>query len=181
MEEKVQNALLDSSGGNFDNFLHKKFSDTIPYYITLTIKAANKIVKFSTTTVPKSFLNFFFHVSAAQSTTGISYFDMNKSFSTTTTVTPILCPPSDNETDQWFVLNKTLIEGDYGTYGACVNNLCGDPETVAYEHTVEEDGKLKITYTCEFIGRANTLCSLNGAVLVDFHGKGDGLIVMGIT
>ena len=51
MEEKVQNALLNSSGGNFDIFLHKKFSGTI----------LDKVVKFPTTSVPKGILNFFFH------------------------------------------------------------------------------------------------------------------------
>ena len=63
MEEKVQNALLNSSGGNFDNFLHKIFSSSILYYITIPINIlVDKIVKFPTTTVPKGILNFFFHV-----------------------------------------------------------------------------------------------------------------------
>ena len=54
MEEKVQNALLNSSGGNFDNFLHKIFSSSILYYITIPINIlVDKIVKFPTTTVPK--------------------------------------------------------------------------------------------------------------------------------
>ena len=38
MEETVQNALQNSSGGNFDNFIHKEFSGKIPYSATLAIK-----------------------------------------------------------------------------------------------------------------------------------------------
>ena len=38
MEEKVQNALQNCSGGNFDNFIHKEFSGKIPYSATLAIK-----------------------------------------------------------------------------------------------------------------------------------------------
>ena len=63
MEEKVQNALLNSSGGNFDNFIHKKFSGTILCYTTITINIlADKIVKFPTTNCSKGIFNFFFHV-----------------------------------------------------------------------------------------------------------------------
>ena len=29
--------LQNSSGGNFDNFIHKKFCDKVPYFIILTI------------------------------------------------------------------------------------------------------------------------------------------------
>ena len=35
VEEKVQNALQNCSGGNFDNFIHKEFSGKIPYYAVL--------------------------------------------------------------------------------------------------------------------------------------------------
>ena len=58
MSEKVQNTLLNSSGGNFDNYLDKKFSGTILYYTILTNILVNRIVKFPTTTVPKGILNF---------------------------------------------------------------------------------------------------------------------------
>ena len=34
VEEKVQNALQNISGGNFDNFLNKKSSGTILYHTT---------------------------------------------------------------------------------------------------------------------------------------------------
>ena len=37
MEEKVQNALQNYSGGNFENFIHKEFSDINPYYTILII------------------------------------------------------------------------------------------------------------------------------------------------
>ena len=43
MEEKVQNALQNCSGGNFENFIHKEFSDINPYYTNLII---NVLVKF---------------------------------------------------------------------------------------------------------------------------------------
>ena len=54
MEEKVQTALQNNSGGNFDNFIHKEFSGRIPYYTILNTNAlAGKIVKFPTTTALK--------------------------------------------------------------------------------------------------------------------------------
>ena len=37
VEEKVQNALHNCSGGNFEHFIHKEFSDINPYYTILTI------------------------------------------------------------------------------------------------------------------------------------------------
>ena len=63
MEEKVQNALQNCSGGNFKNFIHKEFSGIIPYYTILTINVlVGKIVKFPTTIALKGILNFYFHV-----------------------------------------------------------------------------------------------------------------------
>ena len=66
------------------------------------------------------------------------------------------------------MLNKELREGDYGTYGKCVNITCGDADTV-----VVYDGQGSGTNTsCEFIGRPNPLCSFDGAMLVNLHGEG---------
>ena len=63
MEEKVQNALQNCSGGNFENFIHKEFSGRNPCYTIPKINVlADKIVKFPTTTALKGILNFFFHV-----------------------------------------------------------------------------------------------------------------------
>ena len=63
MEEKVQNALQNCSGGNVESFIHKEFDDTNSYYTILTINVlAGKIVKFPSTTALKGILNFFFHV-----------------------------------------------------------------------------------------------------------------------
>ena len=63
MEEKVQNALHNCSGGNFENLIHKEFSDINPYYTILTINVlVGKIVKFPPTTALKSILKFFFQV-----------------------------------------------------------------------------------------------------------------------
>ena len=63
MEEKVQNALQNCSGGNVENFIHKEFSDINPYYTILTINLlADKIVKFPSTIALKVFLNFFFPI-----------------------------------------------------------------------------------------------------------------------
>ena len=63
MGEKIQNALQNCSGGNFDNFIHNNFSGKIPYYPTLAIKVVvGKIIKFPPTTVLKGILNFLLHV-----------------------------------------------------------------------------------------------------------------------
>ena len=63
MQELGKIKLQDSSGGNVENFIHKDFSDTNPYYTNLTINVlAGKIVKIPSTTALKGILNFFFHV-----------------------------------------------------------------------------------------------------------------------
>ena len=62
IEEKVQNALQNCSGGNFRNFIHKEFSGKITYYAILAIKVlVVEIIKLPTTTVLKGILNFLFH------------------------------------------------------------------------------------------------------------------------
>ena len=63
VEEKVQNALQNCSGGNFENSIHKEFSDINLYHTILTINVlAGKIVKFPYTTALKGTLKFFFDV-----------------------------------------------------------------------------------------------------------------------
>ena len=62
MEEKVQTALQNNSGGNFDNFIHKEFSGRIPYYTILTINILVGKTKFPTTTVLQGNFSFFFLV-----------------------------------------------------------------------------------------------------------------------
>ena len=54
MKEIYENALLNSSGENFKDFIHKEFSDRIPYYTILPINILKrKIEKLPTTTVLK--------------------------------------------------------------------------------------------------------------------------------
>ena len=63
MEEKVQNALQNSSGGKLINYIQKEFSGRIPYYTNPSINIlVRKIVKLITTTVLKGIFIYFFHV-----------------------------------------------------------------------------------------------------------------------
>ena len=63
MEEKDQKALQNNSGGKLKKCTQIEFSGNIPYYTILTNNmVVDKIVKFSTTTVLKGVVSFFFHV-----------------------------------------------------------------------------------------------------------------------
>ena len=63
MEEKVQNALQNCSGENFEKFIHKEFSDINAHYTILTLNIlARIIVKFPSTTALKGIIDFFFHL-----------------------------------------------------------------------------------------------------------------------
>ena len=54
LQELGKIKLQDSSGGNFDNFIHKEFSGRIPFCTTLAIDITlNKMLKISTTTILK--------------------------------------------------------------------------------------------------------------------------------
>ena len=66
------------------------------------------------------------------------------------------------------MLDNHLVEGNYSTYGKCVNVTCGNPDTVAVYDGRGRGAKM----TCEFIGRPNPLCSFDGAMLVNLHGEG---------
>ena len=57
MEEKIQNALQNCSGGNFENFILREFSGVNPHYTILTINVlVSRIFKLPTTIALKGIL-----------------------------------------------------------------------------------------------------------------------------